>query len=209
MDTVKKNDFIEIEFTGYSNGEPFDTTDKEIAKKMGIDVDVKPIIISVGNEMLLKGFDEDLIGKEINKFYKIKLPPEKAFGRRDPNNIKVISLKVFNDKKINPYPGLTLQIDNYIAKVISVSGGRVNVDFNNPLAGKEVEYHYIIKRKINENTEKINALMDFFFKQRFNFIIEENKVIFKDEKINPLIEVMLEKFKNMTGLEFEINHTKK
>jgi FKBP-type peptidyl-prolyl cis-trans isomerase 2 len=204
MTNIEKNDFIEIEFTGYSNNEPFDTTDKETAKKLGLDIDVKPMIVSVGNEMLLKGLDKDLVGKEVGKSYKIKLSPENAFGKRDPKMIRVIPLKIFIEKNINPYPGLTLQLDNYIAKVLSISGGRVNVDFNNPLAGKDIEYDYTIKRKIDDNNEKINTLMDFYFKQRFEFVINDNKVTFKDEKIMPIIQVFSERFNKITGLEFVV-----
>jgi len=57
---ITKNDFIEIEFTGKANGKIFDTTNKEEAKEMGLQADVKPMIISVGNDMILKGLDETL-----------------------------------------------------------------------------------------------------------------------------------------------------
>ncbi|MDP2926397.1 MAG: peptidylprolyl isomerase [Nanoarchaeota archaeon] len=200
---INKNDFIELEFTGFSNGEMFDTTDKKEAKEMGLDADVKPIIISVGNGMLLKGFDDSLEGKELGKRYSIKLSPDKAFGPRNPKLIKTMPMGVFIEKKMNPYPGMTLQMDNYIAKVLSVSGGRVIVDFNNPLAGKEIEYSFMINKKIDDDKEKIDSLMDFFLKQRFDFEIMDKKVIFKDEKVKPFIEIFKQRFKDMTGIEFE------
>lgn len=208
MATVNKNDFIEIEFTGFANNEIFDTTDKEEAKKIGIEADVKPLIISVGNEMLLKGFDDFLEGKEIGKEYKIHLKPKDAFGIRDPKLIKTMPIKIFLEKDLNPYPGLTVQLDNYVAKILSVSGGRVIVDFNNPLAGKEIDYEFKIRKKIEDEKEKINSIQDFFFKQRFEFEIKQEngkkKVIFKKQEIKPLIELMFAKFKEMTGLDFEV-----
>ena len=201
---IKKNDFIEIEFTGSFDGRVFDTTKPEKAKEMGVDSkNIKPMIVSVGNEMLLKGLDEDLIEKEIGKPYEIHLLPEKAFGSRNPKMIRTYPLKSFRDNNINPYPGAVLQLDNMIAKVISVSGGRVMIDFNNPMAGKEVDYSYKIIRKIDDDKEKINALQDFFFKQRFEFDVNGGKIIFKDEKIKPVIDIFSERFKDMTGLEFE------
>ena len=208
MDSLQKNDFIEIEFTGKSNGEIFDTTNKEEAKKIGLEVDVKPMIISIGNQMLLQGLDEDLVNKEIGKKYTIHLSPEKAFGKRNTSLIKIVSMRIFKEKNINPYPGMALQLDTSIAKVISVSGGRITVDFNNPLAGKEVDYEITIKRKIEDTREKINALQDYFFRQRFDFIIENSKVIFKDQKIQPFLEIFKQKFKDTTGLDFEVE-TKK
>ena len=215
MSTIKKNDFIEIEFTGKANNEVFDTTDREEAKKMGIEADVKPLVVSVGNQMLLKAFDDYLEEKETGKKYSLKLSPEKAFGKRNAGLIKTMPIKVFHEKEINPYPGLTLQLDNYIAKILSVSGGRVIVDFNNPLAGKEVEYDFTIKRKIEDDSEKVNALSEFFFKQRFDFEIKEDektktkKVIFKKQELKPFVDVFKQKFKDMTGLDFEVEEAKK
>ena len=99
-------------------------------------------------------------------------------------------------------------MDQYLAKILSVSGGRVSVDFNNPLAGKDITYNYTIKRKIDDDKEKINALQDFFFRQRFEFEIKDKKVIFKKPEINPFIDIFKEKFKEMTGLEFEVEEKK-
>ena len=210
MALIQKNDFIEIEFTGKANNEIFDTTDKEEAKKIGLEADVKPIIISIGNEMLLKGFDESLEGKEIGEEYSIALKPEKAFGKRNPSMIKTLPIRIFHEKQMNPYPGMTVQLDNYIAKILSVSGGRVSVDFNNPLAGKEITYDFKIKRKIEDEKEKINSLQDFFFRQRFEFEISENdrKVIFKKAEIKPFIDVFKDRFKEITGLDFEVEEAK-
>ena len=203
MTKIKKNDFIEIEFTGLANGEIFDTTNKKDAEKMGIESkNIKPLTISVGNQMILQGLDEDLEGKETGKEYSIHILPEKAFGKRDPSMIKTYGLSHFTKQNINPYPGMALQLDNTVAKVLSVSGGRVTMDFNNPIAGKEVDYKYKINKIITENKEKVNALQDFFFKQRFEFQLKDKKVIFKDDKIKQFIDMIGPKFSEITGLEF-------
>ena len=208
MTTIKKNDFIELEFTGKANNEIFDTTNKEEAKQMGLDADVKPVVISVGNHMVLKGFDDALEGKEIGKKYTITLKPEQAFGKRNPSMVKIIPMRIFKEKNIYPVPGMTLHLDQYVVRVLSVSGGRVNVDFNNPLAGKEITYEFTPTKIINDNKERIDALQDFFFRQRFEFEIKDKKVIFKEEKIKPFIEMFKDKFKEMTGLEFEVEEKK-
>jgi len=212
MPTVQKNDFVEIEFTGKANNQVFDTTDKQEAKKTGLDVDVKPIVISVGNQMVLKGLDDFIDGKEIGKKYTLNLTPEKAFGKRNPSLIKTIPIKIFHEKQMNPVPGASIQMDNYIAKILSVSGGRVIVDFNNPLAGKEIEYEFTITKKVSDDKEIVNALQDFFFRMKFDFEIKTDgktkKVIFKDEKIKPFVQVFNKKFKEMTGMDFEVEEKK-
>lgn len=203
---INKNDFIEIEFTGKADDNIFDTTDKKQAEEIGIEnpENIKPMIISVGNKMILEGLDNDLEGKELGKTYTIHLEPEKAFGKRNPQLLKTHGLSSFRKNNINPYPGMSLQLDNSIAKVLSVSGGRVTIDFNNPLAGKDIYYEYKVTKKITDNTEKINAFQDFFFRQRFEFELNDKKVTFKDEQIKPLLSMMQEKFKEITGLELEI-----
>jgi len=191
MEKIQKNDFIEIEFTGKDpDNQIFDTTNPEEAKQIGIQnpEQIKPMIISVGNQMLLKGLDEELEGKELDKKYSVHLEPEQAFGKRNPQLIKTYPLSAFKKREINPYPGLVLQLDNNIAKVISVSGGRVMIDFNNPLAGKEVDYTF---NTVNEDKKT-----------------KSKKVIFKDDKIQPLVEMMAQKFKDMTGMDFKVEGKK-
>jgi FKBP-type peptidyl-prolyl cis-trans isomerase SlyD len=204
MATVKKNDFVEIEFTGKANNEIFDTTNKEEAKTLGIEADVKPMVVSVGNQMLLKGFDDYLEGKEVNKKYALHLDSENAFGKRNPQLMRTIPIKVFHEKQTNPVPGMTFQLDDHIAKILSVSGGRVIADFNNPLAGKDLDYEFTIKRLLDDDSEKVNALQDFFFKTRLEFEIKDKKVIFKKSEIKPFLDVFRQKFKDMTGLDFEV-----
>jgi FKBP-type peptidyl-prolyl cis-trans isomerase SlyD len=208
MVAVKKNDFIEIEFTGKANNEIFDTTNSQEAKELGIETEVKPAIVAVGNEMLLKGFDEELIGKEIEKKYSIHLTPNKAFGLRNSNLIKTIPIRVFYEKKMNPVKGMVFQFDNNLAKILSVSGGRVIADFNNPLAGKEIDYDFKILRIVNDNKEKVNAIQDFFFRQRFEFEIKDNKIIFKKAELKPIIDVFSPKIKELSGLDVEVEEEK-
>jgi FKBP-type peptidyl-prolyl cis-trans isomerase 2 len=208
METIQKNDFIELEFTGTSGNEIFDTTNQEDAKKIGLEIEGKPLIISVGHGMVLKAFDEYLEGKELNKKYSLHLESEKAFGKRQSSLVKLIPMKVFLEKQIRPVPGLSLQIDNYIVKILAVSGGRVTVDFNNPLAGKDVDYTFTIKRKINDSKEKINAFQDFFFRQRFEFELTNNQVILKKSELKPLVEMLGKKFKEITGFELKVDESK-
>jgi len=209
MTIVKKNDFVEIEFTGKTNNEIFDTTNSEEAKSIGLNANVKPAIVCIGKEMILKGLDDELEGKEIGKKYSIHLIPEQAFGKRNPSLIKIIPMRVFKQQNTMPSPGMVFQFDNQMAKIISVSGGRVTADFNNPMAGKEVDYYFKITRLITEDKEKINAIQDFFFRQRFEFEIKDNKVIFKDAKLKPIIDIFKDKFKDISGFEVEVAEIKK
>ena len=213
-ETTKKKDFVEIEFLGRNllTNEVFDTNVLEEAKKLNSQVsEVKLLVACIGEGMVVKGFDEALEGKEIGKKYIITLSPEKAYGKRQSNLVRMIPIKFFLSQKIMPEPGMTLAMDNNLVKVISVSGGRVMVDFNNPLAGKDIEYEFTIKKIVSDVKEKASALQRFFLGQEFEFDVDEktNKLIFKDIKLMPILNVLRDKFKSMIGFDVEIFEEKK
>ena len=204
--TFQKNDFIEIEFTGrIKDGEIFDSNIPEELKKLNSNQKAKPFIFGLGQDMFLKGAEEFLIGKDIGS-YEIDLKPEKAFGMRDKSLIQMIPLKVFIEHKINPVPGAVLTFDNRLGKVLTVSGGRIMVDFNNPLAGKEVVYNINILRKVEDINEKINSLNEFLFRRDFKFVIKDRKLILEvDKGFKAFVDLFKDKFKEMFDLDIEVN----
>ena len=210
----KKSDFIELEFTGkLKNGEIFDSNIKEDLEKLHIGhnhpIEAKPFILCLGEQMFLKSVEDFLIGKDIGE-YEIELPPEKAFGSRNSKLMMRIPMKVFREQKINPVQGDVFNFDGKIAKILTVSGGRVMADFNSPLAGKEVVYKLKVKRKIEDLNEKIKSLINFLFRRDLNFEINNKKIIMDIEPpLKEFAEMFKDKFKNIFNLELEIREAKK
>lgn len=207
---LKKNDFIEIEFTGkLKDGEIFDSNIKEDIKNSELKTKAKPFIYCLGNGMFLKSIDDFLIGKEIST-YNIELSPEQAFGKRDSSLIKMVPSSVFEKHELNPVVGGLFNFDGMIGKVLVSSGGRILVDFNNPLAGKDVEYKINVLRKVNDINEKAKSLIEFFFKRDLKFEIKDKKLILELEpELFNLGSLFKDKFKEMLGLELEIVESKK
>ncbi|MCK4647809.1 peptidylprolyl isomerase [Candidatus Pacearchaeota archaeon] len=210
----KQKDFIEVEFTGrIKDGEVFDSNIKKELEKINANAKAKPFIFCLGEDMFLKGIEDFLINKKIGK-YKIELSPEKAFGKRNSNLIQLIPMKIFKEQKAEPIPGAMFNFDGRPAKILTVSGGRVMADFNNPLAGKTVVYDINVKRKVDDLDEKIKALIDFFFKKELKFQVKDKKIILHIEKaLVDYSKIFKDKFKDVLGLELEIqeidNSTKK
>jgi hypothetical protein len=97
-----------------------------------------------------------------------------------------------------------------MGRILSVSGGRVLVDFNNPLAGKEVIYTIEVKRKIEDINDKIKAFNSFLFKKDFKFEIKDKKIIYESEgDFKKFLEMFKDKFKEIFGLELEVKEPKK
>lgn len=206
MEKVKKNDFIELEFIGkVKNGEVFDTNISEEAKKIGLKIDDKPFILCIGQEMVIKGLDKSLNGKEIGKTSSVDLLPSEAFQERKSSLVRLIPLSVFTQQKILPKQGMTLALDNMLVKIVSVSGGRVLVDFNNPLSGKIVSYEFTIKRKVDDINEKIQAITDYFIRKDVKFDLKDTKILLEiEEAFSPIIAILNNKFKPIINLEFEL-----
>ena len=164
MAEIKKKDFVEIEYTGKikDGGIIFDTTDSETAKKNNIfneKFDYSPAIICIGENHVIKGLDEKIEGKEIKKEYEIQLRPEEAFGKKDAKLLRIVPANIFRKQNIVPMPGLQVGIDGLLGTIRTVSGGRVIVDFNHPLAGKEISYTIKINRIVDDEKEKIMSLI--------------------------------------------------
>lgn len=204
---IKKNDFIEVEFTGNisNTDEIFDTNIEADAKKAGMDLkNIKPFVLAVGHKMLPTGFDNDLIGKEAGKDYTVDIKPEDAFGKRNPQMVRMVPTKHFIEQKINPVRGMQLALDGQLVKVLSSDRGRTLVDFNNPLAGKPVTYIYKINKIVDDQKEKINALQDFLFRRTFEFDIKDKIVTFKVEKqFEQFIKMFAPKFEEILDIKVE------
>jgi len=206
---LNKKDFIEIEFTGkVKEGEIFDSNIKEDLEKMheGHDhpVESKPFIFCLGEHMFLDALDNFLIGRDTGEC-EVELNPEQAFGKRNPELVKMIPMRIFKEHNTNPIPGTLLNFDGRIGKALTVSGGRVMVDFNNPLAGKTVIYRINVKRKVTDINEKIKAVNEFLFKRNLEFTVDDKKLIIKTEKnMKKIVEMFRDKFKEILDLDVEI-----
>lgn len=160
---IKKGDFILINYTMKIKDQEkiLDTNIREEAEKAEIfneKARYEPLLVVVGEGFLLKSLEEKLIGLEKGEEKDIELPPEEAFGTRDPNKIKVYSAREFSKRGIIPRPSMEVDIGGKRGTIISVGGGRVIVDLNHPLAGKTLVYHVKILDIIEEWNKKIIEL---------------------------------------------------
>ena len=165
---VRKGNFIKLNYVGRikETGKIFDTTIEEIAKKElgdeAKEVRLGPLTIAVGANQVIRGLDEALEGVEVGVQKQVEIPPEKAFGLRDPKLVKIAPAKQFLAQGITPKPGLRVTVDGRPAKIQSVSSGRVIVDLNHELASKVLMYEFKIEEKIESPIEQIRALINYY-----------------------------------------------
>jgi len=168
---VKEGDFVLLKMTARTQkGKIFRVSSEEDAKKAGIYEEDKanqghytPEFVIIGKPGFLnEGLTETI--KDMNYFQKksVKIPPTKAFGKREPQKIERIGIAKFrklNDGK-NPEYG-----QDYTNKkgergvVTNILQGKVIIDRNHPLAGQSIDYNLEIVDKIDEFDDKIEYFM--------------------------------------------------
>ncbi|AOL15746.1 peptidylprolyl isomerase [Sulfolobus sp. A20] len=188
----KDKDFIYIEYTARvkDTGEIIDTTNVEEAKKANIydeNETYGPKLVILGENRILRGLEEALYNFNLNEQKTIEIPPEKAYGERDNTKIKTISLGELRRQGIRPAPNMIVRLsDGSLATIRSVSGGRVILDLNHPLAGRSLVYDVKVVKVLETPKDKIMALIERRFGQTNlkNLSVEIN-----DEKKNVIINL--------------------
>jgi peptidylprolyl isomerase len=206
---LKQGDFIEVEYTGKIKEENkiFDTTDEEIAKKEKIynkSFSYTPVIICLGQNQIIPGLDNGLINKD-PKEYEIELSPEKAFGKKNPKLLRLVSSSSFKKENITPFPGLQVNLDGLLGIIRTVTPGRVIIDFNHPLAGKTLVYKVKVLRLVKDTKEKILSLTSFYSKEaKVELTNDEATVKIKDlpdsleDKLEKDIKQLIPEIKKVT-----------
>lgn len=208
----EEGDFIKIDYVGTvkDSGEIFDTTKQEEADKEGLQYEdpsrFKPMVVCLGQDQVLDGLDKELQGKEEGK-YTIELEPEEAFGKKKSDLLKLIPKREFKSKEVDPYPGLELTIDGQRGTVRSVSGGRVIVDFNHPLASKELIYEVEILGEVEDVEEQVNSFLENLGIPNESLTVEDGEATIRMEQ--PLPEQITNQLKEQIeeAVDVEVTFT--
>ncbi|MCX8189810.1 MAG: peptidylprolyl isomerase [Candidatus Diapherotrites archaeon] len=162
----KKGDILRLNYTIRDSSEVFDTTLESVAIKEGIfqkERKYEPAIFIVGMPNFFEKVDGEIEGMSIGEKRTIALEPRDAFGERNPELVRVVPLSEFKRRKVLPFPGLVVDVNGMQGKVQSVSGGRVRVDFNHQLAGKEIFFEAEVLEKVESDEKKAEALVERYF----------------------------------------------
>ncbi|MBY9007971.1 MAG: FKBP-type peptidyl-prolyl cis-trans isomerase [Candidatus Lokiarchaeota archaeon] len=171
---LEEGDFILLKITGKTQkGKVFRVSSEEDAKKAGIYDEhgaqhghYTPEFIVVGkpgfiNEGLMQ------IVEKMNYFERksVRIPPAKAFGKRDPAKIERFGIAKFRKMNQGKLPELGQDFTKNTKQgaqkgtVTNVIQGKVIVDYNHPLAGQNIDYNVEILDKIEGFEKQIEYFM--------------------------------------------------
>lgn len=173
---INEGDFVKLSYTGSANGIVFDTTDEDAAKSADIHSTTAiygPVTICVGQKHVISGLDEELVGKDAGDEADVTVPPEKAFGERDPKKIQSFQKNKFKDK---PVRGMRINVeDQGEGTVVDVIGSRVVVDFNPVLSGQTLSYHYKIEEIVTDPLEEFRGLIRLYAGKDMEVSLDDEK----------------------------------
>lgn len=134
MGQAKSGDKVKVHYTGkLENGDVFDSSDGR-----------EPLEFTLGQGMVIAGFDNGVTGMEIGDKKSISIEPANAYGERRPD-LEVSIKKSAIPADIEAKEGLQLQMQDPEGQMISVvitkvEGEDVTLDANHPLAGKKLVF---------------------------------------------------------------------
>ncbi len=117
------------------------TVDGKVLDEAG---DKDAIEFLTGHQNIIPGLESQLTGLKAGESKSVSVDPEDGYGPVDQNAIEEVSFEDFA-KEVTPEVGLELQMkdsqghDSY-AKIISMGEDSAKLDFNHPLAGKELNF---------------------------------------------------------------------
>jgi peptidylprolyl isomerase len=162
--TLERGSLILVDYTAKvkDSNEVFETTREEEAKKSDLFDPTRryePRLISIGEGWVLKGLDEALEAANIGDKIDVEITPDKGFGERDPNKVRMVAQRKLGEKADEVRVGDVIEIDNRSGIVRYVGSGRVQIDFNHRFAGRTLTYDVDIVKKLESDDDKILSLM--------------------------------------------------
>ena len=160
-------DTVKVHYTGkYTDGKVFDST---AAKE--------PIVFTIGDEMMIPGFEKAVMSMDEGDKLTIKLKAEEAYGEIDDDLFIEVNRKdVFGDKEIKIGDSIQAPTDDGVMmfKVHEVKEEIVILDGNSELAGKDLVFdiELISVARISDNLnsfeDELNKDSEFDIDEDFN-----------------------------------------
>ncbi|MBN2101373.1 MAG: peptidylprolyl isomerase [Candidatus Aenigmarchaeota archaeon] len=133
---VKKGDKVKVDYTGtLDDGTVFDSSTH--------DGHSHPLEFEVGSGQLIKGFDEAVVGMEVDDEKDIHIEAKDAYGDPNPQLMQKVPREHLPKEELKEGMMLAMSLPNgqQIPGTIKEIGEKeVTIDFNHPLAGKALNF---------------------------------------------------------------------
>jgi peptidylprolyl isomerase len=132
MSKVKNGDFVQLHYTGtLEDGTVFDSSEGR-----------QPLEFEVGGGGIIPGFNDAVLGMELNGEKSFTISPDQAYGepREDLRREFPAAMLEGNPVEVGQVLRFSSPHGPVNGTVLSVDADKFIVDFNHPLAGKTLEF---------------------------------------------------------------------
>ena len=136
MAQAKAGDTVRVHYEGQlSDGTIFDSS-----------LEREPIEFILGQDTVIPGFEQAVLGMEAGESKDVSIPPEDGFGEYSEDLVVNIE-KSMLPPDINPELGMQLEVSSEeegetprVFTIADIAEDSVTLDGNHPLAGKEIAF---------------------------------------------------------------------
>ncbi len=136
MSKAETGNVVEVHYVGtFDDGTEFDSSHSR----------GETISFKIGAGQMIAGFDDAVIGMEVGDVKDVSISPENAYGEHVSDHVKTYPRSVF-PPEVQLSEGVSVAGQNemgqqMIAKVVKLEGNDVVLDFNHPMAGKNLNFN--------------------------------------------------------------------
>lgn len=181
--SLKDGDVIRFDYTLYVDGKMAETSQEDVAKENGIYREgrrYQPLTVGLGGRAIIAGLESHIRSHGVvGKTVKADIKAVDAYGERHADKIKDVPMAQFKSQKVTPTPGMSVNLGGERGIVTRVAGGRVRVDLNHDLAGKDLGYEYTIREVVTDDQQKVEAVMaNLFTPGSYKVHVTKDEVVF-------------------------------
>ena len=134
MTQAKSGDKVRVHYEGQlSDGTIFDSS-----------LEREPIEFILGQDTVIPGFEQAVLGMEAGESKDVSIPPEDGFGEYSEDLVVNIEKNML-PPDINPELGMQLEVSSEeetprVFTIADIAEDSITLDGNHPLAGKEIAF---------------------------------------------------------------------
>lgn len=177
---------VSIDYTLTVDGEVVDTTEGD-----------EPLQFLQGHQNIIPGLERELTGMKIGESKSVTVSPAEAYGEVDPENVVDVPRSEF-PMEIPLEPGTELEVKNADGEVLSatiaeINGDTVKLDFNHPLAGKQLTFDVTIVDLREATDEELAHGHVHYDDDEFDFEEEDDEeyddeIFFEDDEDEEVVD---------------------
>jgi len=147
--TITDGDSVTIEYAGrLTDGTVFDTSDEALAREAGLveenpEREFEPLTIQIGDDKVIAGLQEALLGMSEGETELVQIPPERAYGEYREDRVGEYDREEFEEMLggREATEGVEVETEEGLpGEVVDVGPETVTVDFNHELAGETLAF---------------------------------------------------------------------